>query len=134
MPLSSEMEHSTNNTLERLGLLLNIPDLGGEDWDLIFADPGRVAEFCDVYERGELSADEKAALMELIVASYDQNLRGANHQSGLESRISGLLTEDFELHKNTIEYWSKLKSHNPAVLWKVSPLMRKILRERVGEA
>src|SRR4051812_10790713 len=124
----------TMTELERLSRLLNIPDLGGEDWDLMFADPNRVAEFCDVYERGSLKANERATLMELIVASYDRHLSEATIQDDLEARLSGLLEQDFELHKHTIEYWSKQKSQNSDALWAVSPLMRKILWEHGGEA
>lgn len=128
------MDNSTEDTFKRLGLLLNIPDIGGEDWDLIFADPNRVVEFCDIYERGLLNANEKAALMELIVASYDRQLSEGDLEDNLESRIFMMLKQDFELHKRTIEYWSKLKSYNPSVLWAVSKLMRKILLERSDEA
>lgn len=129
------MESSSDNSLERLGVLLGIPDLGGEDWDLVFADPDRVGEFCDAYEGGSFSAMDKAAIMQLIVASYDQHLRNPRPDDKLEARIHRSLTQDFDLHQHTIEYWSKLKSHNPEVLWKVSPLMRRILSERnTGEA
>jgi len=64
----------TNEPFRKIGLLIGIDDLGGEDWDLIFADPNRVEEFCTIYEDGELDADEKTSLMELIVASYDRAL------------------------------------------------------------
>jgi hypothetical protein len=124
----------SNATVQRLGQILKIPDLGGEDWDLTFADASRVYEFCDVYEKGALADGEKAALMELIVASYDQYLDGANPQADLEARLLKLLKGDFELHEHTIVYWSKLSSHDPSVLWAVSPLMREILLSRRVEA
>ena len=128
------MNNSTENSLERLGALLDLPDLGGEDWDLLFANPARVAEFCDVYEHGSLNATEKVALMELTVASYDRLLSEANHQHTLEARLARLLEQDFALHKQTVEYWSKLQSHNPESLWAVSPWMRKIWQRHSGEA
>ena len=124
------MENPTDHTLEELGELLGIPNLGGEDWDLVFANPNRVSEFCDAYESGSLSPMDKAAIMQLIVASYDQRSKDEPPDDELEARIYRSLTDDFDLHKHTIEYWSKLKSHNPDVLWKVSPLMRRILSER----
>jgi hypothetical protein len=128
------MVYPTDNTLERLRDLLNIPALGGEDWDLVFADSQRLSEFCDAYEKGSLNADEKTALMELIVASYDNHLSEVDAQVELESRVTKLLERDFELHRHTIEYWSALKSYNPENLWAVSPLMRKILVEHSSDA
>ena len=127
------MEDPADHTLEELGLILGIPDLFAiQDWELEFADPQRVAEFCDAYETGAFSTDDKAAIMQLIVASYDRHLSGTNPQDDLEARIYNFLKQDFSLHQHTIEYWSNLKSHYPEVLWRVSPLMRRILSERSG--
>ena len=61
-----------DQTLGSLGTLLNLPDLGGEDWDLMYADPERVQDFCDVYKNEKLSEPEKFALMALLVASHDR--------------------------------------------------------------
>ena len=116
----------TDATLDKLGKLLNIPNLGGEDWDLMCADPDRVSAFCDIYEQGSLNAPEKTALMKLIVASYDRYLWEADSQPDLENRLFGLLKQDFELHEYTIEYWSK--THIPGMLRAVSPLMLKVLK------
>jgi len=73
------MEYDNSQTLEKLGELLKIPDLCGEDWDSMYADGQRVKEFCDVYESEPLSDPEKFALMELLVASYDQCLWELQH-------------------------------------------------------
>ena len=133
MPPVRVMEIS-NVTFERLSEILKIPGLGGEDWDLIFADASRFDQFCDVYEKESLDRHEKAALMELIVASYDQHLDGGNLQAEFETRLLKLLEADFDLHEHTILYWSKLNSHNANVLWAVSSLMRRILLSRSAEA
>ena len=121
---------TTDKTLEEFGSLLGIPDLVfSQDWDLEFADPDRVAQFCDAYETVSFSDNDKAAIMQLIVASFDRHLSEVNPPDELEARLYRLLKRDFRLHRHTVEYWSKLKSHNPGSLWKVSPLMRKILSE-----
>ena len=135
MHLPSAMEYDNPHTLEKLGALLEIPDLGGEDWDLIYADSHRVEEFCDVYEHSSFSESEKFALMELIVASYDRHLWDVQHEDlTLESRIERLLDLDFELHLQTIEYWSALKSPYPDSLRAVSPLMRRLIKKRETDA
>jgi len=129
------MEYDNPQTFEKLGALLNIPDLGGEDWDLIYADSQRVEEFCDVYEHSSFSESEKFALMELIVASYDRRLSDVQQSDlGLESRIERLLDQDFEFHLHTIEYWSALKSPYPDNLRAVSALMRRLIKKRETEA
>ena len=135
MHLLRAMEYDNPQTLGKLGELLKIPDLAGEDWDLMYADGERVKEFCDVYESEPLSDPEKFALMELLVASYDRCLWEVQHaEPELESRISHLLEKDFELHRHTIEYWSALKSPYPDRLRAVSPLMRRLLLIRHTDA
>jgi hypothetical protein len=56
------MDHDNPHTLKKLAALLNIPDLGGEDWDLIYADSRCVEEFCEIYERESLTESDKFAL------------------------------------------------------------------------
>ena len=129
------MADDNPHTIEKLGALLNIPDLGGEDWDLMYADSQRVEEFCDVYEHSSFSESEKFALMELIVASYDRYLWDVQHAAPrLESRIEGLLDQDFRLHLHTIEYWSALKSPYPDSLRAVSLLMRRLITKHETDA
>lgn len=123
-------------TPDRLAPLLGVPERGGEDWDLINADAERVEEFCRVYESEPLSRDDRAALMELIVASYDERLRqdgrADERADDLEARIARLLKRDFGLHRHTIEYWSAIDSPDPRGAWLVTPLMRRILEGRGG--
>ena len=128
------MKIPTDKTFERLRRILDNPDLGGEDWDLTFADPDRLAEFCDLYEHSPLNANEKAALMQLIVASYDRYLDKAPYPDEFEARISKWLKQEFDLHKDTIIYWSGVESHSSEIVWPVSPLIRNILLKYNGEA
>lgn len=121
------MNRSSDEILGDLNWLLNIPNLGCEDSDLIFADANRVDEFCNIYEQESLGADEKYALMGLIIASYNRYLHETNHLNNLEHRVSKLLEKDFELHKDSIEYWGRIDCFNRENLWAVSPLMQEIL-------
>ena len=135
MHLSGAMEYDDPHTLKKLGALLNIPDLGGEDWDLMYGDSRRVDEFCKVYESESLTESEKFALMELLVASYDRYLwEFSDAEPELESRVARLLEQDFEIHLHTIEYWSALKSHDSHRLYPVSSLMRRLIKKRETDA
>jgi len=122
--------HSNEQTFQTLRRVLNIPDLGGEDWDLMFANGDRVAEFCDVYERASLTPDERGALMQLIIASYDRQLSDGSIDSAIESRLERLLERDYDLHETTVNYWSRPVLLPGQRLWAVSPLMRQILKRR----
>ncbi|WP_422004857.1 hypothetical protein [Roseivirga pacifica] len=42
-----------------------------QDWDLIESDSARIREFLQIYKDDDLSDDEKFALMQLIICSFD---------------------------------------------------------------
>ena len=123
------------NVDEVLGELrgrLGIEYLGSQDSDLVGADPSRLSEFCDIYEKGGLDDRQRTALMALIVASLDSFLSEGLSDTVLEERVSDLVKRNFTLHRDTVEYWSKLREpHEGENLWSVTPLMRSIWREKV---
>jgi hypothetical protein len=116
--------------LERVGSLLNQPGLGGQDWDLQWANAGRVEEFCEIYEREPLRSNAKVALMQLIVSSYNSRLNKHGPNGELRERVSTLLRRDLELHRDTIEYWSALPTDDDEDDgFAVSPLMRELMAQ-----
>jgi hypothetical protein len=42
-----------------------------QDWHLIVSDKGWIKQFLKTYTSGELNEDEKFALMEVLIASFD---------------------------------------------------------------
>jgi hypothetical protein len=116
--------------LKELGETIYLPDLGVEDWDLICADASRVCEFCDAYECEELSAEAKVALMQLIAASYSEHLKEQGSATEVEQRVTDLLEADFDIHQDTILYWSGKDSDGLGHPFAISPLMRGILQRR----
>lgn len=129
------MENVTGKPLDRLARLLAIDiEAGGQDWDLVCADPDRIKEFCDIYERESLNDVEKSELMMLIVASYDEDLERGNQSEFDWQRIVRLLETEFALHKEIVEYWSLTEETDAENVFPVTPLMRKVWhRHNQGE-
>lgn len=114
----------------RICQLLNLPDFG-QDWDLCVSDPERIAEFCDLYESGELNDDERFGLMKLIVASVDDLVRDNPHAShrDIVEPVDGLLHRDFLLHFWTVMRWSVLDESEPDAMHAITPMMRQIWQD-----
>lgn len=106
------MEQAASRPLDKLSGLLGI-DLYecGQDWDLLCADPDRVEEFCDIYERESLGEFDKRELMRFIVASYDEAIDRGTASEFVWQRIARLLESDFFIHKEVVEYWSLLEDN-----------------------
>jgi hypothetical protein len=123
------MTDSARKALARLGELLSIDiDGWGQDWELVYADPERIEEFCEVYERESLNPVEAGELMRLIVASYDQALEEGAQSGVTWERIARLLKTDFILHREVVEYWSLLEEPDADNVFPVTPLMREVWR------
>jgi hypothetical protein len=103
----NRIEHPSAEALARLELLLGLkPNPCCQDWDIGLADPQRIAEFLDLYEGGTLSEVERFALMELVVASFDELLGLTGAVGQIWRRIRSHLMRERTLHEATIEYWS----------------------------
>ena len=92
---------------ERLGFYWNGAE---QDSDLIMSDPGRIAEFINIYKNDKLDDDQKFALMELIVSSFDDLADSETlekNQLWLECKT--ILQTEFWLHVKTIHYWSAVE-------------------------
>ena len=93
---------------ERMGLYWREDE---QDWDLIMSDPGRIPEFIKIYKNDKLDDDQKFALMELIVSSFDDLADVETlEKNQLWSECSIILKSEFWLHVSTIHYWSALES------------------------
>ncbi len=96
-----------------------------QDWAIELADAARVSLFCDLYETGNLNANEKFALMQLIVASMDDLLNDlATKDTETVLRVLSLLWQDFVLHFFTVEYWSELEKPDPTMVFAATPYLR----------
>jgi len=118
------------DAVTKLNKLLNLPyEDDMQDWDIELANSHRVPEFCDVYEREDLDASEKQALMALIIASYDDYLEERNNDLFLWNKIATLLRKDFDLHKSTLLYWLDEEEEQEEMIGEhaIAPLLRSLL-------
>ncbi len=95
-----------SSSTDRLTKLLALPATGQEqDWEIELANGQRIAEFLAAYEEMTLSADDKLALMALILASVDQYIESESRAPAEWHTIADLLLEERELHRETVSYW-----------------------------
>lgn len=78
-----------------------------QDWDIELADDARLKDFIDLYLSGNLTDSQKAALMALIVSSFDKGLQHSSFDEGLWSIAKGLLRRDLALHADLLDYWAQ---------------------------
>ncbi|MFC3803465.1 hypothetical protein [Cohnella sp. GCM10012308] len=121
------MNFITRQAIESLNEKLRLPkvDQNSQDWEYEVADSNRVNEFISFYETAVLDQDEKFALMNLIISSFDDALREAKDHDGTWDRIKNHLARDLVLHRNTILYWS-LEEEEPENCFYITPYMRQI--------
>jgi hypothetical protein len=114
--------------LEKLQRLLNLPAGGYEqDWDVELADGSRIGEFLLAYEQPLMTDDDKVALMALVVASIEQRLQVSDVEPDEWREVGTLLLRDSELHRRTIEYWSRVETEDPDEWFAVTPYVRAVL-------
>lgn len=116
--------------INRLAAFLGVSP-SGQDWDIENADAARVEEFSETYDRLDLARDERFALMELIVASYDDRVRENTEAPGFDW-IGAALSKDFAIHFHTVRYWSCL-DHEIEDAFRVAPRMRAVYRSCTPE-
>jgi hypothetical protein len=114
---------------EHLSQLLNLPSTG-QDWEIEHADPSRLGEFLSVYEQQPLDDDHRFALMELVIASYDELLSQGQSNDEAWERIRRHLCERFALHEYTIQHWSlpdEIPNETPEGNFAVTGRMRELM-------
>ena len=100
-----------------------------QDWELQCADSHRIREFLDLYEHGNLSDDDRFALMSLIVASCDDWISDAGTDEQVLQRVRRCLVAGFSLHEATIFYWCLLSETDLDNVFSITPFMREIWRQ-----
>lgn len=114
------------NAIVRLTVALRLQlTEGGQDWAIEVADWERTAEFLDYYETQRLDDDERYWLLELIIASFDDQLRIKGPDERVAARVRRLLIESFEAHRDTVEYWACLREPE-TTRFAITPLMREL--------
>jgi len=103
----TEYKWPSQNEIDELNKLFQFPAIGDEqDWGIEFSDLNRINEFLESYESGKLTAPQKMAVMELIIASFDELLYLGKDDPQLWKRIANHLNTEKDLHKYTLSYWA----------------------------
>jgi len=112
--------------VKQLSKELSLPFVGTEqDWDIEMADPNRVKDFLEFYRQHDLSADEKVAVMALILASYDEFLSDSDLEvDGSWEEIKTILESQMTIFVELIDYWSLPRETNDHDLFRITPLVK----------
>lgn len=100
-----------------------------QDWDLIVSDYGRISDFLKVYQNELKDDDDKFALMQLIISSFDDGISSADSQELKNWNIcKTILTKECYLHYSIIEYWSLLDNEIENT-FSITPFIREIWKD-----
>jgi hypothetical protein len=114
--------------IKKLSTELALPCEGNEqDWDIEMADPNRIDDFLKYFRTQSLLADEKFALMALIMASYEDFL---NEQDVDVDRrwkaIRQILQVEAALYSSLVSYWALSGESRSEDLFRITLLVREI--------
>lgn len=113
------------SSIDKLTALFALPATGQEqDWEVELADENRIGEFLMAYEEMVLSPDDKFALMALILASADHHIEAEAKVPEEWKRIANILTEERELHEETLSYWRCINEDDPQAWFNLTPHVR----------
>jgi len=123
----------TSETMSALNALLNLPATGHEqDWAIELADKSRLAEFLKFIENESLSPQYKHAMMELILASYDDYLLDRqDEQDKMWLEIKQVLDRDRTMYFDLLHYWSLADRKSDDTGFNITPLVRNYLRQNI---
>jgi hypothetical protein len=96
-----------------------------QDWEHEVADAERFDDFLRVYRRRDLSSDELASLMEMLIQCAE-DLHGTPAGSQAWTAIESWLISRRALHRGTIDYWACEDEREPESMFGVSGEMRRV--------
>jgi hypothetical protein len=121
----------TKVVLLGLNKLLKLNASGNEqDWDIELADYKRVTEFIEIADSANLSLPERYAIVELILASYDDYLTNEGNDEGIWKGIVKVLDAHFELYVDTLNYWALTQETTVNNIFEITPQARAYLASK----
>lgn len=97
-----------------------------QDWEWEVADPARLDELLAAYSSGGLSADERFALMEMLIQCVEDAELPAVGASPQWRAVAALLIADPTLHASSVRYWSCLDGGDAEECFGVTGPMREV--------
>lgn len=123
----------TKETILSLNKLLELEATGNEqDWPVEMADKDRVLDFINrFYLCEQLTANERYAIISLILCSYDDFL---SSDLDKDNQIWGKILTLIEKNKNESEdillYWANWEEKDSNNLFCITPLVREYIRKQ----
>ena len=112
---------------QRLAALLRLPNAPGmQDWEWEVADAERIEEFLSLYEAGGLGEDERFALVEILIQSFEDSSRDLPGDPAWK-RLLALLERNLDVHRYSVWHWSAVESAAQEDMWRVSRFLRPLL-------
>jgi len=127
--------YPTQAARRSLAARLGLPfDSTMQDWEWEVAAARHFPAWLALYERGELSDDERFSLMEMLVQCVeDMAWQECTPDPSASSRewqaVAALLRANWHLHASTIWYWSVFDYEEPNEVFRVSRAMRQVWQE-----
>ena len=119
----------TREAIDSLAERFNLPNAPEmQDWQWEVADPGRLDDFLAAYLNGDLSDDERFALMEMLLQCFEES----DINLALDPRWTTVLRQldkHIDLHAYTVWYWSCLDDDDAESWFRATPSLREILQK-----
>ncbi|WP_109831819.1 hypothetical protein [Reichenbachiella versicolor] len=121
-----EPKYRFGGNWEELATLFNYTiDSLSQDWTYEIAEPERIDDYIQAYNKEIKNEDTKFSLMEMIIQALED--QGSIELIKLKwALVKPLLLKDFDLHQFTIFYWSCWDNENIEDSWVVTPLFREL--------
>lgn len=129
-----ESRYPTGAAIDRLSSDLGLAEID-QDWELLAADPRRVAEFLDYYDTRQLNDDERFTLMSLIIASFDEFLYSGRDEV-LQDRIVARISAEFDLLNYLVQHWAFPDVTDEEIAensFHFTPIARQIMQSQYGD-
>lgn len=115
-------------TIIKLDKLLGLNYQGFEqDWSIELANPNRITEFIETAYSNHFESSIKYALMELILASFNDRAWDENDKF-LWNSIEILLNKDLNLYVDLLKYWAVEDEKEKDQFFRITPFVRDFLQ------
>lgn len=124
----NELKYPSKDTIKRLTMELNLKgaDEYTQDWEYEVANVNQLSDYIYLYKNGELNLNEKTTLMRIILEAYNEYITLENYEDTYRKSIELFLRKDYDIHKETIAYWS-CGNEDLTDCFAISSFMRRLL-------
>ena len=113
---------------EKYGVML--PDSYEQDWEFTAGNSKHTEDYIDFYNEYPLTLRQKSDMINMILQGFNDLIEEGLDMESIDQiwdRIKRILTDEKELHEQTIKYWSCLDLPLEEDRFYVSKFVREIL-------